>query len=175
MIRVTPQQCTEVNYTVFCPPPPPPSCPRSYWMVPKFNRKWTEKQPFHTAKDKIITHLHTKKTGLLPLPVKTVWQTQRGGIPSKVIFAPYWPALNFRKIEFQKILMDQLDFLSISKLNFAGYTRSKILVQKRRVRPTWFFKLEFSTSKWEEFLKDICGNRRGYKLDPFKKNFSPLC
>ena len=41
------------------------------------NRKWTEKRPFHTAKDKIITYLHTKKTGLLPLPekahTKTVW------------------------------------------------------------------------------------------------------
>jgi hypothetical protein len=52
-----------------------------------------------------------------------------------------------------KINLDELDFLSTSNLNFAGYTGSK-----NQVHPTWFFQLDFLKIKFRAI-----GGMNGWK------------
>jgi hypothetical protein len=60
----------------------------------------------------------------------------------------------FLKNRAWKIKLDELDFLSILNLNFAGCTGSK-----NEIRPTWFFKLNFSKIKprsiGDKFLSNL--------------------
>ena len=47
-------------------------------------------------------------------------------VPQKEKLTQYWSALDFWKIKFEKSCWPNLNFLSISKLTFAGHTGSKI-------------------------------------------------
>ena len=74
---------------------------------------------------------------LLPMVSLWLWESKFFNIINIGNLSPYRSVLNFSKIKF-----DELYFLSISNMNFAGYTGSKVY-------PTWFSKSIFQNKKYQ--------------------------
>ena len=75
------------------------------------------------------------------------------------------------------IKFDELDFLSISNSNFAGYIGSKNLVQTRQ--KFQFIKLDYSNSIFQypsaNRYRAWCLLKKTLKNCSFRKDFNPLC